>query len=187
MRTIKDGIFSQANFKYFLFISFCAGLLLSSSSYANDDKTFPGSMCVKYQDLNENEASTGILRVSNSATVSNDSTTNTLRVICPIVKDNVAGADQRIISARVVVIDQHPTEAVVCRVSATFRSNGQNVSDPIGPTRSSANGDPDFLNFGQLNTGTPAQRRHYFIRCNIPPKFAGDASHIVSYSVSEAE
>lgn len=188
MTILKVNMPAQIYAKYVLFILLLIPLLLSNSSHANDDKIYPGSMCVKYRGINDSEASTGNLRVSSAATVSNDSIVNTLNVICPIVKDNVNGAPLSILSARIVVIDRHPNQAVTCTLKATNRQNGENSqSTPLTvSTPSNTTGDPLLLNFNTpVSGGTVAQKRHYYFQCSIPPKFADEGSHIVSYQVVE--
>lgn len=185
MKTINDkNLFWEVRFNYYFFIILIIGLMASNISQANDDKTYPGSMCIKH------DAPSVDIRVSNVGSIYNNSNTATHGVICPIVHDNVNGI-QRLNTVKVTVIDSNndsAARAVECRLLSHHRENGQWFGDWTDAVRS-GNGDPRVLEFGPLNTGNVADNRHYYVRCNIPPRDSNTnlASHIVSYSVVEAE
>ncbi len=159
----------KLNHKY-LFIATSMVMIFAQSVQADDGKSYPGSMCTKYEGSGTD--------VTSIAGMRNNSATSDLKVICPIVKDQ-----NGIKSVSMHTIDPGGG-AISCRVLTHIRENGAWKGQWTTP-KSSGNGDPSFINFNNVNQDGGAGK-HSYIRCTIPHKLNdGSGFHIISYHVIE--
>lgn len=147
----------------------------------------PGSMCVRWAG-----PSLGIEPLNNSA-LFNPSTTETMRVDCPIIKMR---NDTGLNGAIVRVVDQHPTLDVTCRVCTSGSSGRVGVGDIVACSNAlNSSGTPPgpelrsliFPPQADLLPNTVVQS--WYFSCSIPPRFSSNtpASRIHSYFVQEAQ
>lgn len=153
-----------------LFITTLMVMGFAQSVQAGDGKSYPGSMCTKYTGSGTDVTGTAAMR--------NNSATNDLKVICPIVKDQ-----NGIQKVSIHTIDPGGG-AIACRVLTHYRENAT-WKGQWTTAKSGGNGDPSFINFNNVNhdaiTGA-----HSYIRCTIPHKLNnGSGFHIISYHVTE--
>ena len=149
----------------------------ASVALAEDGKVYAGAEC---------RALSGTVSTNSRAAVFNPSTSNSARVICPIVHDTIGGTQDNISSAVVTVIDANndsSAQSVSCRLLAHLRKNG-GWFGTFSSAKHSSNGDPVTLNFGSLGT---SDNHHYYFRCTLPPRDqnTNSASYIVSYRLNE--
>jgi hypothetical protein len=133
-----------------------------------DSKIYPGLMCVNY-------GSAGIANYEYGA-IGNYSSTNVLRVGCPIVRDGSS-----MTSGWVEVLDRHDDQDVACRVVAGHRNEDVLTGSFSAYQRSTSTGGVR-LSFGDPG-GTSLS--HYYYFCTIPPMTPRGASHVVTYQATE--
>ncbi|MDD5266435.1 MAG: hypothetical protein PHO08_04810 [Methylococcales bacterium] len=147
-------------------------LAISGTVFAEDGKTFPGSMC--------QPVSGEAVRFFINGTVNTDSTFGHF-VNCPVVRDTIAGAG--ISSASITVRDPSPDEDVECTFKS-LRADGIIVASSSRNT-SGVNTAPQTLQFGSLSSVSGG---NYVIQCRIPKAnglFGFSFSEIISYRVNE--
>ena len=158
-----------------------ASFVGTSAVYAFDDdrKTYPGSMCVRFSG-----ATTTNVWLNFSA-IGNPSTTQTLRVDCPMINDEDGDGTK---SGWIRAVDQNfgagANNDVTCQMVSIFRS-GVNWSGWFSPTRSTpADGNQtQQVNYGEdLGANSVS---HYYFSCRIPPRQGGRTSFITSYGIDE--
>jgi hypothetical protein len=155
-----------------------AGIAIQPA-HAADQKVFPGSMCVRY-------AGPGLtVEPLDNSSIFNNSGSAVMRVDCPIMKTRPRTGLSRV---WVRVIDQHPTQNVVCRLVNSIRS-GSNWSQRLGPSRQSSGNSPNrqSLQAAPVNPvdGWASELGHWYVSCSIPPLSSGRRSHIINYWVDE--
>ncbi len=138
---------------------------------AADDKTYPGSMGVKYS---------GPAPVYTTSAIGNSSTTSWMYVDLPAINDD----NNDIAASNVRVIDLSGTGNISCNVNQAYRS-GSSFFGWWGSTRTStgASSSPQTLNTGPL--GGTNMTVHTYFSCAIPPKYGSNISYIISYYVNE--
>ena len=152
---------------------------VASMSVAHADaKNYPGSMCVE---------TSGTGKQMWFSSIRNNSTTSTLHVDCPVVKDNVYGSGT-IKSAWMKVMDQHPTESVSCTLYSVYGNSSGNVSYWYNSVPKTSGGNSQTwqtMNFGTRGANTIS---HYFFGCSIPRRSTSGTgwSYILSYQVDES-
>lgn len=158
-------------------VALLAGLMAAGAAVpqaqAIDGKNYAGSECVKW-------TGAGVPVYSSSA-IGNGSSTSTLFLDCPAVKDSINHSVSR---TWVRAKDMHPTQAVRCNFNSVFMNASGGMSGWSTPFQSTGG----FGTFVQvLNSGgLPASSvGHYYFSCRIPPRSSGNASLIATYRVDE--
>ena len=136
-----------------------------------DVKIYSGLMCVNY-------GSAGIANYEYGA-IGNYSSTDTLRVGCPIVRN---GTDA-VMTAGSVQVFNRPGSRVACRVVAGSATDA-GLTGAFSLYQDSTEDGEDWIDFG--NPGGTAFS-HYYYFCNIPPMTSEGASSVVSYQVTEID
>ena len=154
-------------------------------AYAGDEKIYPGSNCsIQYECQGSSAYCSEQKRNTLYGRLFNGSTTSTLSVDCPLIKDDYGGSDFN--SAGMFVTDANPTRGIYC----TFYSMNAVVASPTFgwfSSRSTSSGysstNPVFLGFSRLS----ANPLHGYagIRCSMPALYNGQRSYINSYRVDE--
>ncbi|MEE9337824.1 MAG: hypothetical protein V3U87_07065 [Methylococcaceae bacterium] len=160
------------------FVIVCAGLMFGgiSQSFA-DFKWYAGSECVRWDE------SIDPATYINSSRRFNPSTTRRLRLDCPSIHDRGAN----ILGSFVRVIDRHPGDRVCARMVAVRQIDSSFVSrsGPRTCTGTAWNSpNPVVLNTGGL-TGIWSDMYYYHSVYQIPARYEGRSSGVVSYYVSE--
>jgi hypothetical protein len=141
---------------------------IGASQAHADHKIYSGLMCVNY-------GSAGIANYAYGA-IGNYSSTNVLRVGCPIVREGAS-----MTSGYVQVFNRPGAPGVACRVvAASVDENG--LTGAFSSYQHSAEEGDHRLFFGDPGGTTLS---HYYYFCNIPPMTSKGASHVVSYQVNE--
>lgn len=149
------------------------GLAVAGSiALATDDKTYAGAACVK-------EGTAGVLEADLYGRAFNRSSTATLTVICPVVRDDTGGAFD---GGRATVIDQHYSQNVTCSL-VNYSEWGPGWNGYISRTTSGSSPSPMVLNFSGANNID--SNAYYAMRCVIPPTYSGNASGVWAYKVME--
>lgn len=144
-----------------------AGLAsMSVNARAADDKSYPGATC--------RQTSGGSLSFF-GGTVDNASTTSTLNVICPFVKDSTS-----ITSGSVTVYDRHPSADVTCQMITEFNNSSGTFFNFANVSSSGFGSAPQVLSFGAL-----PGNQYYYATCAIPPISSGNVSHVASFTIVE--
>jgi len=155
----------------------------STNTFAADAKNYPGSTC---QPASDNSAAS--LRTS-LGVVSNSSSTDSIALECPIIKDVLNTPVSR---GRIAVVAQNPSQGVGCVVRSVEAVNGADfpsrIFSQIVRTTATAPG-VQYLDFESLpNFGNDS---YYLITCALPPRFLDNEvpreSGIVFYQVREVE
>ena len=149
-------------------LSALASVMAQPASARQDGKGYPGSLC------EELKLTRGFsIAVLSTGRIFNVSTDRTMELACPIVKDidGIGGAQVR-------VVDQHPTDDVVCTLR-TFRFDGKVNNEQ---TQRTVGASPlvrqlDFVR--QSGAGS-----HYELECDVPPR-SPDTSGVVMYNIVE--
>lgn len=150
---------------------FIAMVCVSSTALAADTKIYPGQMCVPATQ------SAAYTIATNTGGIHNPSTTSTLTVNCPLIKD--ATNDTTISGYSVIVADRSTTEAVKCTLFSrieTTQMEGLSVSTTNADSivkKLSSGAQPVYAD-GSL-----------YLRCSIPKQVGTEVSGIVSYRLSE--
>ena len=143
-----------------------------SQVHATDGKNYPGSMCIRVT------GGGGIPTISDGG-IGNASSTSTMRLECPAIKDQAFNID----SGWVLVYDRHFSQAVKCSLHSRSPIYAS-ISPVVSSVGGSATGPSETLRFGWRG-GLSISR--YFYSCEIPPAFNGAISYLVSYHVEEQE
>jgi hypothetical protein len=154
----------------------CSLGVISNAAAAINNKTYPGLGCVP----DPGTSGTPALFMSS---IFNDSTTDTLNVHCPFVRD-----DNNINSGLLKAFDRNPA-AVNGDVSCTIVFGGwgtDTASSAFLSTSAVTSGSATGLQtiqFGAIQV--PTFGGSYYAACTIPPKTASGASHITFFTVGE--
>jgi hypothetical protein len=129
---------------------------MATSAGAVDDKIIPGTSC---------QPVFGTAEYIVDGSVQNFSTTSTLELDCPVVRENIGTATPVINNATVWVVNPGPTNT---SVSCSLYTESHNSGSFMGVTvnSSSINPNPQPLNFGAVN-GAANWAVHF--RCSLPP------------------
>jgi len=150
-------------------------LAFISNAAAGDDKVFSGNSCVP----DPGTLGTPFLYFNS---IGNDSTTNSLTVHCPFVKDSTS------IQQGVMYAFDRNT-AAGADVSCTITYGGWHVgSATFAATTQTATTVGTDTGMQQIAFGallTPGFGGSYFASCTIPPKTAAGASHIAYFQLVE--
>lgn len=156
-----------------------AGLLLFSSispSYA-DYKVYPGSECVRWDERVDP------VTFINASRRYNPSTTTSLRIDCPAVKDR----DQDIRTSWIRVYDAHPSDSTCARLIA-YKFLGSTIVGRASAAVCTPTGWNSTQAY-QLNTGgvsgIPYDAHYYFSVYHIPPRTSSGYSGVATYYVDE--
>ena len=117
------------------FICFIFGLSITMPIYAaeQDGKFYPGTMC-KIADMDHEHRNK--LRFGKFGFVVNQSSNNRVRVVCPIIRDEMN--TNRGVTVRVFFHDSHPSEALACDLLETDVLGHRSVESNRAET-------PDFI------------------------------------------
>jgi len=161
-------------------LSLVASVMLAigaSQAHALDGKVYPGSMCVPWTN--------GYLFQLSSSAMTNPSSSGWLDLDCPVIHDSIGY--NSITSGWMLVRDRHSSSAVYCNLNSLYPS-GSGFAGSWTPFQYSSN-IPSPANAQSLVfwTGLPAtaNQAHDYFSCHIPPTYGGNASSIISYSVTE--
>ena len=145
---------------------------LSTKASAQDYKTYPGSMCVKWQGPEPTISFSSIL---------NPSSSEYLYVDCPLIVDVTDG---HVSLPYVVLLDQHYSKDVRCSINSAQRKNstwygywGSNQFSEGNSTNKQ-----EFLWYKHSKAGDYGI---YYFSCRIPPTYNGNKSAIISYGAGE--
>ena len=152
-----------------LITAIVAALLASAGvASADDGKTYPGAACM---------ADTAGIDHSWGRAIHDSKYTHWFE--CPAVKD---GSNIR--SAWVRVIDRHYSKNAVCRV----HSMSSTSASPSGwwqqRSTSGSSTSPQALIFPALPAYSTG---HYFVACEMPPRYSGNPSVLVAYNILERD
>lgn len=148
---------------------------VSASAFATDTKIYPGASCQRHSGSTNYNHSSGIFR--------NNSSTQTLTVVCPVIKDESTKSIQ---DGWIKVLDLNKDANFTCSAKSRYRKNdGGWTNYWSGNKYSSGHGTHTqtlgFGGFSQVSGGS-----HYYIVCTIPKKDpANGASYLISYRVDE--
>jgi hypothetical protein len=141
-----------------------AGVLYDDAS-ALRHETMPGSQCVSTRPLDSSLTFSRIFNNSSSA----------LNIDCPVPQEN----NSPYTSSTVHVIDQHYSQNVTC----THYSLNETYSHYNGwwhtKSTSGSNSMPQWLIVGNAINHTNSH--YHFLACNVPAKYSGNRSGIVTY------
>ena len=149
-----------------LIILFCSILMLSTTSYAEDGKVIPGIACQK---------SLGVGSYGGGA-VRNNSTSGSLTVECPIVRDSVYGG----ISDAYVRLYNSKTGTSACTL------NARSIYGTVGFSqyKSVSSAGYKTLSFSSISDYNGG---HYYFWCAIAPsKSSSSKSKLISYRMDES-
>jgi hypothetical protein len=138
-----------------------ASCVPSADVYTVDTKVFPATMCRQI-------GSTSTVYYDGHGRVLNPSTTASVTVICPIVRD---ASHDKWASVHVVVADRNPNENVTCTAHSN-QTDGLGWSS--GPTDPLPSGFSDLNWWASqiLTFGPQTEERDdgtYFVSCTLPP------------------
>jgi hypothetical protein len=146
--------------------------LLSLGAFA-DGKAYPGTTCSA-------AGTAGIYKIS-GGTVWNDSTTDFLTVMCPLVKDSAQIANDTTIRA----FDRHTTLNVECAIVTEYTNNSSiTYVDSELQTTTGFGSAVQTMNFSAQAAGN-GNTSYYYADCYIPPKQNGSVSHLASLHIDE--
>lgn len=175
----------------FMRMTLVAILLLGALSEVHagaDGKMYSGWMCRP-----ERSATALYLRYNAFGGIINTSTTNSLNVLCPILRDSVySGNDsdkyyKGIAHASVFYSDQHPSKQVTCSITSNFGSDGGRRAINYGRSPIARKVSSVFHIYGPQHIGnyvTLAQG-YYAMRCNLPPQTKYGVSVLRGFYVQE--
>lgn len=160
-------------------IALCSLALLGSAPSAIAGTTiYPGSLCVRW-------SATDVVPSLSSGRIFNDSTTQTMRVDCPILHQDFGGvfANNDLDDADVGVIDAHTAQDASCYLRSVYQ-NGSNLYSYSGGTRTTTGfgSNEQNLDFDLANGNSETW---YYIGCLIPPRQNGQSSGITYYRAAE--
>lgn len=139
------------------------------TALAADGKVFPGSMCQVA--LGQGSISAG--------TIQNDSTTGSLVVDCPVVRELVSGSIQE---GQVRVYQAQDDYAIMC----TLTVGSYNQTSGIEQVRQ-ANSGEGFRTI-QFNAMSGSNNRPFYYTCILPPSASSnhnDKSRVIGYRITE--
>ncbi|MGB5598525.1 MAG: hypothetical protein WBM66_07365 [Thiothrix litoralis] len=152
----------------------------STVAQADDQKVYPATMCDKF-------GTNGIL-VERNGSLENKSTTESLMLRCPLVRDS----HKPIASGEVLVADLTTRATVSCTLKSVHRApdSGRAIEQTL--TRTS--GAPSIIDSGVTNLRFPAMNTspaaHYYFDCTLPPAMStsvANRSRLHSYMLTEKE
>ncbi|WP_437657774.1 hypothetical protein [Sorangium sp. So ce1182] len=145
------------------------GVMLSVSASA-DEKVLPGLSCVKV-------GTAGTAEVDGWGKMRNQSSGETMRLLCPIVKDDAPWSVDRV---RVRGLDLTTVGQVACAIGATEAD--RDVIYWSATVRSGGTGNNLFAGWYDLLLTPPTVQESgsVIVDCVLPPTQAGNASSIVS-------
>jgi hypothetical protein len=148
----------------------------ASQAQAVDGKLYPASMCVRWE---------GSEPLLNHSRLLNAGST-TLRLDCPVVRDELSGDLPGIQDGYVDVIDNHGTEQVCAELVAVSQFQSETLTvESSGRQCSPFTGfQSQRLSFGELFSDLNA---HYYFSVSIPPVDDGLRSGIIAYEVDEED
>lgn len=146
--------------------------------FETDRKTFPATMCRPLV------GTSGTIRYELDASVSNDSTTSVLHVVCPFVRD--ATITDLTENFSVYVVDRNPTQNIKCTVSA-HEPFGGIVPNPGPDNVKFSSGSSSGTQKLNLSTLQQASEGYSVLNCGIPPKNPsnGARSRVNVYALEE--
>lgn len=148
------------------------GLTLPGAAHAADRKVQPGHMCVR-----DYSTSGGIFYTDSVGGVWNDSTTSTLTVLCPFVRDNESSPW---ISITARVRDLHGGDQLCC--TAYSRSE----LGALSSSNQQCTGITNNLTSLTFPSLIDSNNGYFYLRCVIPPKTStASRSGIWSYRIDE--
>lgn len=152
-------------------VAVMSGAFGTTAAYAfpGDEKVFPASMCIRI--------SGGTPSYNSNGQLFNTSSTTSMTIVCPLVRDDVLGQWDAV---QVIAIDQHLSEGVSCR-GVSARPDGNTLVQTSFRTTSgnSSSGQPLLL-----PGASEVDRGAFFVRCIIPVVGAA-ASGVASYLIAE--
>ena len=144
-----------------------AGFLTASNAAAVDGKNYAAAQCVQVQ-------GNGILY--SNATILNPSSSSTMVLDCPAVKD---GTD--IDSGLVKALDQSGS-SVDCTLLSLFVSGSGIFGYSDGDATTGNSSSWQTLHFGSMSANSNGW---YWMSCSIPPTSSGNMSGIAMYKIVE--
>jgi hypothetical protein len=148
------------------------GLSFVSAAAHAQQQTYPASMCVS--------ASADPVTATYLGQVRNNSTTATIRVVCPVVRDlgsYVAGNA----AGNVWVSDGHFNQDVCCAARARTPSNGSTFTTANRCTT----GVQNFINLPFAGPVVASQLSYRYYACTLPPLYMNTPSIIEGYRSGE--
>jgi hypothetical protein len=155
-------------------------LALSGDAFAGTTNQ-PGSMCVKWYPTEPEP------RLSSSA-IRNPSTTQTLRVDCPVVRTDFDGFlhDAGVEDSWVRVTDRNPLAGrdVRCQL-VSYARVGSSSNFWGGAVRFSSGSNNAVQQLNTNGVGGENGVSHLYFSCHIPPVWNGQQSDLVTYRVKQ--
>ena len=149
-------------------------LVFSGTALGGDGKELSGAAC------HELSGTSGDIEHPNTGTVWNDSSSYSGGVVCPMVRDDLAGGGVTLDST-VWIVDENDAVSISCTLYLCNRA-GTSCSSSTKLSGSFYVGNKGLI-FDQLTTG---ESRWFYIYCSIPPKDDGARSEVVSYTWNES-
>lgn len=146
-------------------LSFAVSALVSTTALADDGKVYTGSSCQGLNTASENL----IYRFANYA--ENTSTTNSALVMCPIVKDVVAGTRLNYIR---VSFTKNSSSGFYCAIYGRTATGGGSYSSSLWDFNGAGTRSFVLSDINGYSSGT------YSLYCIIPPR-----GRIQSYRIDE--
>lgn len=142
---------------------------LPAAAMAADNKTYPGSSCVRYS---------GASPSYSFSMIGNPSSSSWTYLDCPIINDENSDTA----SAWVGVLDRHYTSNVRCALNTAYWNNSaDSIYGWWGPTRYSSGSSNDRQVLSWSSQGGTGFNVHTYFSCAIPPTYSGNRSYIISY------
>lgn len=152
---------------------------LAGSIAAAGETSMPGSGCIKWNSGDPEPA-------LSYSEIQNPSSTQWLRVDCPVAKTDFDGFlhDAGIEDSWVRVYDRHPGAAIRCQLVSYYRNTFG------GSFWSTGNRYSSTPNVGVVQLNTDALNgensiTHLYYSCHIPPAYAGSRSSIITHYVRQ--
>lgn len=143
---------------------------------SEDPKIYAGAQCVAASGT-ASVATTYSSSGSRPGAIYNRSTSSTLAVICPVVRDNTS---EDVKSAWVYVVDRS-SYAVECELC--FQSPTGSTESCASDSSTGSSATPQALSIS--GPGTPVSNGHLYFYCEIPPASGSNYSYLISYQVHE--
>lgn len=110
-------------------------------------------------------------------TIDNLSSTDTLTVMCPLLRDQAS-----MNSGSVEMFDRHTTLDVACTIFAEGATGSTVASDSASVHSDGFASDFQTRNWGAIPTFSDD---YHYATCTLPPTQSGNVSHLVRFTVNE--
>ncbi len=170
------------------FLAAVAALAVAAPAWAADNKIYTANICQLHSD--SSDMTTSLAR-SVFGGITNNHTSRSMTVVCPLVRDNTTGTGG-LSQVTIWGIDRHPTERMECAIRSTapFGDGSFESASIFWPVGAEANNDsiPRTI-FDPISSETFSHPNQfgsgYQINCRIPPRSGATGSAIGQFLVIE--